>query len=106
MEEKLCMERADWVTLLSNVALAWSLCMEIVVRAIDAPDEEPARILRSADEIVDRPPTIIILGDPALWERFKVLRRFGTILLAELNRRLQRIRKASEIAQLMLPRMR
>jgi hypothetical protein len=46
--DDLAIERADWVTLLSNLTVTWSLCIEILVHAIDANNELPARVLKRA----------------------------------------------------------
>jgi hypothetical protein len=100
-------EQADWVTLLSNLAVSWTTCLEIIVRAIDASDQALAQVLNRehaltmADVIMMKPPAM--LGDRDLWQRFRVLRQLAGKLLGEVVRRLEQARGVSEVARLMLP---
>ena len=91
------MEAANWLTLIATWAAAWSLCMEIVVRAIDEPSVERGELLRRADRIVAKPPNLI-LGEPRLWNAFLRLRGFAGVLSMEVGLRLVSMPTAARIA--------
>jgi hypothetical protein len=77
-----------WQDIITNWTVAWSLCMEIVIRAIDSPDVAPAAILRRAYDLVADPPPAI-LGDPILWARFRWSRRLANVFFGEITGRLR-----------------
>jgi hypothetical protein len=77
-----------WPTLLENLAVAHSLCLEIAVRAIEVPGESQAQVLRRAHQLIISPLSLPCVGPPLLWSRFLRLRPVAEALMAETVRRL------------------